>query len=139
MQKNVVIVVDDDLTILELLRYQITDAVGTNCDVELATSGSEVDELLKSLKIQSRLVTVLVTDYFLDDCTGIDIIQRVLKEYPDCSTVLLTGQHQRDVERISTSDVTPDRYFSKPWNSFELKSHLNNLISKSTEVSNGPE
>ena len=139
MQKNVVVVVDDDLTILELLRYQITDAVGSNCDVELATSGSEVDELLKSLKIQSRLVTVLVTDYFLDDCTGIDIIQRVLKAYPDCSTVLLTGQHQRDVERISTSDVTPDRYFSKPWNSFELKSHLNNLISKSTEVSNGPE
>ena len=139
MQKNVVIVVDDDLTILELLRYQITDAVGSNCDVELATSGSEVDELLKSLKIQSRLVTVLVTDYFLDDCTGIDIIQRVLKEYPDCSTVLLTGQHQRDVERISTSDVTPDRYFSKPWNSFELKSHLNNLIAKSSEGSNGPE
>jgi DNA-binding response OmpR family regulator len=139
MQKNVVIVVDDDLTLLELLRYQITDAVGSNCDVELATSGSEVDELLKSLKIQSRMVTVLVTDYFLDDCTGIDIIQRVLKMYPDCSTVLLTGQHQRDVERISTSDVTPDRYFSKPWNSFELKSHLNNLISKSTEVSNGPE
>jgi DNA-binding response OmpR family regulator len=127
MQKNVVIVVDDDLTILELLRYQITDAVGSNCDVELATSGSEVDELLKSLKIQSRLVTVLVTDYFLDDCTGIDIIQRVLQTYPDCSTVLLTGQHQRDVERISTSDVTPDRYFSKPWNSFELKSHLNNF------------
>jgi len=139
MQKNVVVVVDDDLTILELLRYQITDAVGSNCDVELASSGIEVDELLKSLKIQSRLVTVLVTDYFLDDCTGIDIIQRVLKAYPGCSTVLLTGQHQRDVERISTSDVTPDRYFSKPWNSFELKSHLNNLISKSTEVSNGPE
>jgi CheY-like chemotaxis protein len=133
MHKNVVVVVDDDLTILELLRYQITDAVGNNCDVELATSGSEVDELVKGLKEQSKLVKVLVTDYFLDDCTGIDIIQRVKKIYPDCATVLLTGQHQRDVERISTSDVTPDRYFSKPWNSFELKSHLNSLIAKFRE------
>jgi len=139
MHKNVVVVVDDDLTILELLRYQITDAVGHSCDVELATSGGEVDDLLKSLKDQSRLVQVLVTDYFLDDCTGIDIIQRVLKEYPDCSTVLLTGQHQPDVERISTSDVTPDRYFSKPWNSFELKSHLNSLISKFQADSNDPQ
>jgi len=49
MQKNVVIIVDDDLTILELLRYQITDAIGEVCDVELATSGSEVVELLGTL------------------------------------------------------------------------------------------
>jgi DNA-binding response OmpR family regulator len=133
MQKNVVIVVDDDLTILELLRYQITDAIGGTCDVELATSGTEVDDLLKSMKSQSRVVQVLVTDYFLDDCTGIDIIQRVLSVYPGCSTVLLTGQHQRDVERVSNVEITPDRYFSKPWNSFELKSHLNNLIAKSSE------
>jgi DNA-binding response OmpR family regulator len=133
MQKNVVVVVDDDLTILELLRYQITDAVGSSCDVELATSGSEVDELLNSLILQSREVKVLVTDYFLDDCTGIDIIERVLKLYPNCSTVLLTGQHQRDVERITTTNISPDRYFSKPWNSFELKSHLNNLISNATK------
>ena len=83
--------------------------------------------------MQSREVKVLVTDYFLDDCTGIDIIERVLKLYPNCSTVLLTGQHQRDVERITTTDITPDRYFSKPWNSFELKSHLNNLIANATK------
>ena len=133
MQKNVVIVVDDDLTILELLRYQISDAVGSSCDLELATSGSEVDELLSSLTMQSRDVKVLVTDYFLDDCTGIDIIERVRKLYPHCSTVLLTGQHQRDVERIATTNITPDRYFSKPWNSFELKSHLNNLIANATK------
>jgi len=133
MQKNVVVVVDDDLTILELLRYQIMDAVGSSCDVEMATSGEEVDELLNNLTNQSRVVKVLVTDYFLDDCTGIDIIERVLKRYPDCSTVLLTGQHQRDLEQISTINIVPDRYFSKPWNSFELKSHLNNLLANTTK------
>jgi CheY-like chemotaxis protein len=67
LQKNVVIVVDDDLTILELLRYQITDAIGADCDVELATSGGEVDDLLHALSNQNRNVKVLVTDYFLDD------------------------------------------------------------------------
>jgi CheY-like chemotaxis protein len=128
MQKNVVIIVDDDLTILELLRYQITDAIGEVCDVELATSGSEVVELLGTLKSQHRIVKVLVTDYFLDDTTGTEIISRVKEVYPNCSTVLLTGQHQRDIERVADSPISPDRYFSKPWNSFELKSHLNNLL-----------
>jgi DNA-binding response OmpR family regulator len=128
MQKNVVIIVDDDLTILELLRYQITDAIGEVCDVELATSGSEVEELLATLKSQNRIVKVLVTDYFLDDTTGTEIISRVKEIYPNCSTVLLTGQHQRDIERVADSPISPDRYFSKPWNSFELKSHLNNLL-----------
>jgi hypothetical protein len=36
-------------------------------------------------------------------------------------------------------EITPDRYFSKPWNSFELKSHLNNLIAKSSEDKHGPQ
>lgn len=129
MHRNVVIVVDDDLTILELLRYQITDAIGSFCDVELATSGAEVSELLSVLKEQGKNVKVLVTDYFLDDCTGVEIINKVKSYYPNCSTVLLTGQHQRDIEKVTNSPIVPDRYFSKPWNSFELKSHLNNLIS----------
>jgi DNA-binding NtrC family response regulator len=128
MHRNVVIVVDDDLTILELLRYQITDAIGHVCDVELATSGTEVDDLLAGLIAQGKDLKVLVTDYFLDDCTGVDIIERVKNHYPMCSTVLLTGQHQRDIEKVANAPIAPDRYFSKPWNSFELKSHLINLI-----------
>ncbi len=128
MQKNVVVIVDDDLTILELLRFQITDTVGSECDVELATSGSEVSELLDQLAQQQRIVRVLVTDYFLDDSTGLDIIEKVKSQFPDCSTVLLTGQHQRDIQLDLDSKGAPDRYFSKPWNSFELKAHLNNLL-----------
>jgi hypothetical protein len=50
-----------------------------------------------------------------------------------CSTVLLTGQHQRDIEKVANAPIAPDRYFSKPWNSFELKSHLINLI---TDIKN---
>jgi DNA-binding NtrC family response regulator len=133
MQTNVVVIVDDDLTILELLRYQITDAVGSNCEVELATSGSEVNDLLIQLQEQKRNVRVLVTDYFLDDSTGLDIIERVKKYFPNCSTVLLTGQHQRDIQINPETKFFPDRYFSKPWNSFELKSHINNLTSDLTD------
>jgi DNA-binding response OmpR family regulator len=133
MHKNVVVVVDDDLTILELLRYQITDAIGSICDVELAASGDEVNDLLTVIKGDGRNVKVLVTDYFLDDCTGMDIIARVKAEFPTCSTVLLTGQHQRDIEKVADAPITPDRYFSKPWNSFELKAHLNNLLLETNE------
>ena len=129
MTRDIVLVVDDDLTILELLRYQIADAVGELCDVELATSGKEVEELIQLFIGEKRNLKVLVTDYFLDDTTGVEIIEKVKKLFPACNTVLLTGQHQRDIEKLNTLSTIPDRYFSKPWNSFELKAHLNNLIS----------
>ncbi len=129
MTRDIVLVVDDDLTILELLRYQIADAVGELCDVELATSGKEVEELIQLFVGEKRNLKVLVTDYFLDDTTGVEIIEKVKELFPACSTVLLTGQHQRDIEKLNTVSTIPDRYFSKPWNSFELKAHLNNLIS----------
>ena len=130
MNRDIVLVVDDDLTILELLRYQIADAVGEICDVELATSGKEVEELIHSFASEKRNLKVLVTDYFLDDTTGVEIIEKVKELFPECSTVLLTGQHQRDIEKLNTVATIPDRYFSKPWNSFELKAHLNNLLSE---------
>jgi DNA-binding response OmpR family regulator len=133
MSRDIVLVVDDDLTILELLRYQISDAVGSVCDVELATSGKEVDELIESFSRENRNLIVLVTDYFLDDTTGVEIIEKVKARYAKCNTVLLTGQHQRDIEKLNEVQILPDRYFSKPWNSFELKSHLNNLV---TGISN---
>lgn len=129
MSRDVVLVVDDDLTILELLRYQISDAVGAVCDVELATSGKEVEELIRSFTSEHRNLKVLVTDYFLDDTTGVEIIEHVKQIFPACKTVLLTGQHQRDIEKLSSLSTIPDRYFSKPWNSFELKAYLNNLLS----------
>ncbi|MFN5620904.1 MAG: two-component system response regulator [Flavobacteriales bacterium] len=129
MSRDIVLVVDDDLTILELLRYQIADAVGAICDVELATSGKEVEELIQTFARDNRNLIVLVTDYFLDDTTGAEIIEKVKLLFPKCNTVLLTGQHQRDIEKLNELAVLPDRYFSKPWNSFELKSHLNNLVS----------
>jgi two-component system NtrC family response regulator len=129
MTRDIVLVVDDDLTILELLRYQIADAVGELCDVELATSGKEVEELIQLFIGEKRNLKVLVTDYFLDDTTGVEIIEKVKELFPACNTVLLTGQHQRDIEKLNTLSTIPDRYFSKPWNSFELKAHLNNLIS----------
>ena len=130
MNRDIVLVVDDDLTILELLRYQIADAVGEICDVELATSGKEVEDLIRSFASEQRNLKVLVTDYFLDDTTGVEIIEKVKELFPACSTVLLTGQHQRDIEKSNTVATIPDRYFSKPWNSFELKAHLNNLLSE---------
>jgi CheY-like chemotaxis protein len=128
MHKNVVLVVDDDLTILELLRYQITDTVGAVCDVELATTGEEVEGAIAQIVASNRELKVLVTDYFLDDITGVEIIAKVKAVFPACATVLLTGQHQRDIEKLNSVAAVPDRYFSKPWNSFELKSHLNNLM-----------
>jgi DNA-binding response OmpR family regulator len=129
MNRDIVLVVDDDLTILELLRYQIADAVGAICDVELAASGKEVEELIRAFAADNRNLKVLVTDYFLDDTTGVELIEKVKALFPKCSTVLLTGQHQRDIEKLNTVSTIPDRYFSKPWNSFELKAHLNNLLS----------
>lgn len=128
MHHDVVLVVDDDLTILELLRFQISDAVGEFADIELATSGGEVDDVIASISNDKRNLRVLVTDYFLDDITGADIIAKVKSVFPECSTVLLTGQHQRDIEKLNVVAAVPDRYFSKPWNSFELKSHLKNLF-----------
>lgn len=85
MNKWNAIVTDDDEDIAELIA-DIVEELFLNVSVHISLSGKNTLSLMKEL--QAKLV---LTDIFMPDMDGIELIQQLRTEYPSLSIVAVSG------------------------------------------------
>jgi len=92
-------------------------------DVYLAKSGVEGLEILKKHQIQ-----LIITDQRMPEMTGIQFLERIIPEYPDCIRMILTGFSDIEaiIQAINTGRVY--RYITKPWSREELKINIDKAL-----------
>ncbi len=82
--KPCVLVVDDEASLRELL----CDALGReDIDITLAASGKEAMKLAAG-----RHVDLVITDLYLGDCTGLEVIDRLRRIWPEVPAVVISGR-----------------------------------------------
>jgi len=88
-------------------------------EVHLASSGKEGLEIVKKFPIQ-----LIITDQRMPEMTGIQFLEKVIPEYPNCIRMILTGFSDIEaiIQAINTGRVY--RYITKPWNKDELKLNI---------------
>jgi sigma-B regulation protein RsbU (phosphoserine phosphatase) len=87
-----------------------------NFEVHLAVSGAE------GLKIMSNEdIHLVITDQRMPEMTGVEFLEKIIPDYPDCIRMVLTGFSDVEaiIQAINTGRVY--RYITKPWNREELK------------------
>ncbi len=84
--------------------------------VHLAVSGKEGLQIMKKEDIH-----LVITDQRMPEMTGIEFLEKIMPDYPDCIRMILTGFS--DVEAIiqAINKGRVYRYITKPWNRNELK------------------
>ena len=99
----------DNLTVFQ-------SAFRRNYKVHVAPSGKEGLNIMKREDIH-----LVITDQRMPEMTGIEFLEKILPEYPDCIRMVLTGFS--DVEAIiqAINKGRVYRYITKPWNRDELK------------------
>jgi serine phosphatase RsbU (regulator of sigma subunit) len=92
-------------------------------EVHLATSGAEGLEILKKHEIQ-----LIITDQRMPEMTGIQFLEKIIPEYPDCIRMILTGFSDIEaiIQAINTGRVY--RYITKPWSKEELKMNIDKAL-----------
>jgi phosphoserine phosphatase RsbU/P len=92
-------------------------------NISLAKSGKEAIEILREKEIH-----LIITDQRMPEMTGIEFLETVIPEYPDCIRMILTGFS--DIEAIiqAINKGRVYRYITKPWNKDELRQTINNAI-----------
>ena len=85
-------------------------------EIHLASSGKEGLELMKKHDIH-----LVIADQRMPEMTGIEFLEKIIPEYPDCIRMVLTGYS--DVEAIiqAINKGRVYRYVTKPWQKEELK------------------
>jgi DNA-binding NtrC family response regulator len=104
MQK--LLIVEDDpsvrttmVTCLELEGYTV-DAV--------ASTHEAIDRL------QAQLYPIVISDIYLDERTGIDVLQTARRTNPDCAVILMTGRGSMETVMAATAGGAFD-YLAKPF------------------------
>ena len=87
-----ILLIDDDLT---QLRVRETILRSAGFDVALATNG---DSALSSLKSSPQDFGMVITDHFLSEGTGVDLVRRIRAFLPDLPVIVFSGMPDLDSE-----------------------------------------
>jgi len=103
---------EDNLTVFN-------SAFRRDYEVHLALSGQEGLEIMKKHPIQT-----IITDQRMPEMTGIQFLEKIIPDYPDCIRMILTGFSDIEaiIQAINTGRVY--RYITKPWSKEELKINI---------------
>src|SRR5207249_3043226 len=113
--KHPILVVDDEPEILFSLRALLR----RDFDVHTAESGAEALEVLAQQPIH-----VVMTDQRMPELTGVELLTRVMGEWPDAVRMVFTGYAdiKAVIDAINQGHIF--RYVTKPWDPDELLSVL---------------
>jgi len=94
-----------------------------NYEIHLATSGQEGMEIMKQHNVH-----LVIADQRMPKMTGIEFLEKIIFEYPDCIRMVLTGFS--DVEAIiqAINKGRVYRYITKPWNKDDLKITIDHAL-----------
>jgi response regulator RpfG family c-di-GMP phosphodiesterase len=111
MIKHPILLVDDEEEILFSLRGLLRHEF----DLHTATSGAEALALL-----QQQPIHVIVADQRMPGMTGVELLQRAQKEYPQTIRIVFTGYADLKAVIDAVNQAQIFRYLTKPWDPDEL-------------------
>ncbi|ROL70808.1 HD domain-containing phosphohydrolase [Pseudomonas vranovensis] len=120
MEKPLVLLVDDETSILNSLRRLLRSQP---YEVLLAESGAQALEVL-----EQRPVSLVISDARMPGMDGATLLAHIHQRYPATLRILLTGYADMDTIAKAINDGQIHRYISKPWNDEELLVTLRQVL-----------
>jgi YesN/AraC family two-component response regulator len=122
-----ILLVDDDMLILEVLRIQIEQFIPRHVLIELASSGEEALQLIRDYENDhGATIEIIISDYFMPGMTGAEFLKTAHAIHPLSKKILLTGQSEEETVKSLLTEHELFAYMPKPWSS----EHLRELIEK---------
>lgn len=127
MGKRTVLTVDDEIHILELLKYNLESA---GYEVIQAESGEEAMELLYQYKIDA-----VILDLMLPQIDGLEVLRKIrsdetLRKMP---VVMLTAKNE-EFDKVLGLEMGADDYIAKPFSIRELLARVKALLRRLDET-----
>ncbi|ALJ06765.1 Fis family transcriptional regulator [Pseudalgibacter alginicilyticus] len=119
-QKENILVVDDDISILELLQRHLQS---WNYHIYKAISVKEAVSILRDTSID-----LLITDLKMPEVDGFELIKFVSEHYPKLPKLVVTGYPS--IQDSLTAIKSKVAYLTKPFTKEELKSAIETTLAK---------
>ena len=121
MTKAIIICVDDEPSVLESLRRELSEAFEDQYDLETAQGGEEALELTSELLDEGCEIALVIADYLMPGLKGDVVLEKIHQQSPKTLNIMLTGQAGVDGITHAINHAKLYRYIAKPWESSDLK------------------
>jgi two-component system NtrC family response regulator len=119
MTRQCVLVVDDDQSLRRIMEMQLEEL---GCEVASAASGPEALEILST-----RTISVILTDLKMPGMSGLELLRRVRREYPEIPVLVLTAYGTVETAVEAMREGAYD-YLTKPIDSRQLAIVVNRAL-----------
>jgi two-component system alkaline phosphatase synthesis response regulator PhoP len=120
MTKNRLLIIDDEVHILELLRYNLESS---GYEVVQAESGEEALEKLKKIKVDG-----IILDLMLPGIDGIEVLRQIRQsENMHLPVIMLTAKNE-EIDAVIGLEMGADDYIGKPFRTRELISRVKSVL-----------
>ncbi len=121
IKENCVLFVDDEEDVLNSLKRQFRKADFKLCT---AVGGKAALDLLKT-----ESVIIIITDERMPGMTGVELLQKIKKLYPDTIRIVLSGYADSSsiIDAVNKGEIY--RFVSKPWSKEKLLEVIEQAIS----------
>lgn len=120
MTKQRILIVDDEIHILELLRYNLET---NGFDVIQAENGEEALEL-----ISSEMIDGVILDLMLPGIDGIEVLRKVRKSDKSNLPIIMLTAKNEEIDAVIGLEMGADDYIGKPFRTRELISRLKSVM-----------
>lgn len=120
MNKNYIICVDDDKSILISLKAQLNHYLGNDYLFEFAECAEEAWEVIDDLISENKTISVIISDWIMPRIKGDEFLISVHEKYPEIVKLMLTGHAEEDAIRRATKEANLVACIEKPWDIEEL-------------------
>lgn len=120
MDSEIILCVDDDLTVLTSLRTLFGKFLGPGHIIEIAESGDEALEIQKFLATQKKEISVVVSDFIMPHMRGDELLVKLHESSPKTIKMMLTGQSDFDGVKRAINGANLYRFIEKPFNNADI-------------------
>ena len=122
METSNILIVDDEPSVIKALKRSFLD------DPYKVYSAISASEGLSILSVNE--IKVVISDEGMPGMSGADFLAKVRSSFPAIVRMMLTGNASLDaaIKAINRGEIY--RFFTKPWNDFELRFAVNSAVEK---------
>ena len=131
MYETAIFCVDDEPSILKVLKEQLQRCFGSKYIYEVAESVEEAWTVIDELEEDNIKVLLIISDWLMPRIKGDVFLTQVHQRFPDVVTVMLTGQADEAAIERARQQANLYACLRKPWREEELKSIIDAALSNS--------
>jgi diguanylate cyclase (GGDEF)-like protein len=120
MSSNIILCVDDEVSVLTALRSLLRSSLEDDTAVETATNGRDALEIVSELRGQEHEVGVVIVDFMMPSMRGDELLIRLHEMSPRTIKIMLTGQSNLQGIKRTINEASLYRFLEKPFNNADL-------------------